>query len=78
MAAKAAEQAMSKEAAIIALRDLANQLGINLSKRKLLQAVPFIGAAAGAAVNYKFMDDVAWAARRAYQERWLAARDAQV
>jgi EcsC protein family len=75
MAAKAAEQTLSKEAAIIALRDLARQLGLNLTKRKMLQALPFLGASIGAAVNWKFMDDVAWAARRSYQERWLQDRD---
>jgi EcsC protein family len=74
MAAQAAQQAISKEAAIIALRDLARQLGVNLTKRKMLQTVPFLGAGIGAAVNWKFMDDVAWAARRAYQERWLQDR----
>jgi EcsC protein family len=74
MAAKAAEQTLSKEAAIIALRDIARQLGLNLTKRKMLQVVPFLGAGIGAAVNWKFMDDVAWAARRAYQERWLQDR----
>lgn len=75
MAAKAAEQTLSREAAIIALRDLARQLGINLTKRKMLQVVPIAGAAIGGAVNWKFMDDVAWAARRAYQERWFNARE---
>lgn len=74
MAAKAAEQTLSKEAAIIMVRDLARQLGLNLTKRKMLQVVPFLGAGIGAAVNWKFMDDVAWAARRAYQERWLQDR----
>jgi uncharacterized protein (DUF697 family) len=74
MAEKAAQQAVSQEAAIIALRDLARQLGVNLTKRKMLQAVPFLGAGIGAAVNWKFMDDIAWAARRSYQERWLQDR----
>jgi len=60
MAAKAAEQTLSKEAAIIALWDIARQLGLNLTKRKMLQVVPFLGAGIGAAVNWKFMDDVAW------------------
>jgi EcsC protein family len=67
-------RSLSKEAAIIALRDIARQLGLNLTKRKMLQVVPFLGAGIGAAVNWKFMDDVAWAARRAYQERWLQDR----
>jgi len=75
MTAKAAEQTLSKEAAIIALRDLTRQLGVNLTKRKMLQVVPFVGAAVGATVNWKFMDDIAWTARRAYQERWFSDQD---
>jgi hypothetical protein len=54
---------------------LARQLGVNLTKRKMLQAVPFVGAAVAATANWTFMDDVAWAARRSYQERWFADRE---
>jgi len=71
MGVKAAEQTIGKEAAIVALRNLGRQLGINLTKRKMLQAVPFVGAIVGAAVNGTFIDDIAWAARRAYQKRWF-------
>ncbi|WP_407697433.1 EcsC family protein [Skermanella rosea] len=74
MAEIAAEQTLSREAALIAIRTLASQLGINLTKRKALQAIPFIGAGVGAAVNGTYMRDVGWAARRAYQERWLIDR----
>lgn len=59
------------EAAIIAIRTLAKQLGINLTKRKSLQAIPIFGAGVGAAMNVSFVNDVAWAARRTFQERWL-------
>ncbi len=62
---------LSKEAGILAIKALAKQLGINLTKRKALQAVPFIGAAVGASVNGSFINDVAWAARRVFQEAWL-------
>ncbi|WDL93026.1 EcsC family protein [Bacillus sp. HNR-4] len=58
-------------AAITLIRNLAKQLGINITKRKALQAVPFIGAAVGGAVNGAFIKDVGWTARRAFQERWL-------
>jgi hypothetical protein len=54
---------------------LARKLGVNLTKRKLLQATPAVGAVVGAAVNYKFIDDVAWSARHMYQKRWLERRD---
>lgn len=72
LANKAAEHAFSREGAIIAVRALARQLGINLTKRKALQAIPVLGAMVGASVNAWYMRDVAWAARRAFQERWLA------
>lgn len=54
------------------IKNLAKQMGINLTKRKMAQLVPLIGAGLGAAMNYSFITDIAWAARRAYQQRWLA------
>lgn len=72
LANKAAEHAFSREGAIIAVRGLARQLGINLTKRKALQAIPIIGAAVGASVNAWYMRDVTTAARRSFQARWLA------
>ncbi|HQV22373.1 MAG TPA: EcsC family protein [Agitococcus sp.] len=62
---------MGKEALVFALKDLAAQLGINLTKRKALTIVPMVGAAIGAAVNASFIKDVGWAARRTFQEMWL-------
>lgn len=56
---------------IVAIKNLAKQMGVNLTKRKVAQAIPIIGAGVGAAVNVAFINDVAWAARRMYQERWL-------
>jgi hypothetical protein len=72
LANKAAEHAFSREGAIIAVRGLARQLGINLTKRKALQAIPVIGAVVGASVNAWYMRDVTTAARRSFQARWLA------
>jgi hypothetical protein len=71
MAEKTAGRQLSKEGGIIAIKNLAKQLGINITKRKAIQAVPFIGAAVGASVNGWYVKDVGWAARRAFQERWL-------
>ena len=68
---QAAFATVGKEALVVALRDLAGQLGINLTKRKALNIVPVVGAAVGAAVNASFMKDVGWAARRTFQEMWL-------
>jgi hypothetical protein len=71
MAEKAAESQLSKEAAILALKNLAKQLGINITKRKALAAIPGIGAAVGGSINGWYIKEVGWAARRAFQERWL-------
>jgi hypothetical protein len=71
LAEKAAQSQVSKEAAIIAIRNLAKQLGINLTKRRVLAAIPAIGAVIGGSVNGWYIRDVGWAARRAFQERWL-------
>jgi DNA-binding transcriptional regulator YhcF (GntR family) len=68
---KAAQNQMGREAGILSIKSLAKQLGINLTKRKALQAIPFIGAIVGASVNGWYIKEVAWAARRAFQERLL-------
>lgn len=71
MAANAAVRGFGLDAAIIAIRNLARQLGVNITRRKALQAIPLIGLGVGAAMNAQFINDVAWAARRSFQERWL-------
>jgi len=72
MAEKAAQNKWGIDAAILAIRTIAKQLGINLTKRKSLQAIPLVGSGVGAAMNLAFINDIAWAARRSFQERWLA------
>ena len=71
MAETAATNQLSKEGAIIGLRQLAKQLSINITKRKALAAIPFIGAAVGGSMNAWYIRDIGWAARRLFQERWL-------
>jgi hypothetical protein len=71
MTEKAAEQQLSKEAAVVAIRNLAKQLGVNITKRRAMAAIPMIGAAVGGSVNGWYIKEVGWAARRAFQERWL-------
>jgi len=71
MSYKAAENQFGKEMAIISLKNLAKQLGINLTKRRALAAIPAIGALVGGSVNGWYVKEVGWAARRAFQERWL-------
>ena len=71
MTEKALERQLAKEAVMISMKNLGRQLGMNITERKILQAIPVIGAVVGASVNGWFMNDVGWAARRAFQERWL-------
>lgn len=75
---KALEKAAAKgflkkplETAIFNVRKLAKKVGLNLTKRKALGVVPYIGAGVGAALNYAYLNDVSYAAIRVYQERWL-------
>jgi hypothetical protein len=72
---KAVQQQVGKEAVLLSMKNLGRQLGINITERKVLQAIPAIGAAVGGSVNAWFINDVAWAARRAFQERWLIEND---
>jgi hypothetical protein len=71
MAERAAESQLSKEAALLSIKNLAKQLGVNITKRKALASIPFIGAAVGGSVNGWYIKEVGWAARSAFQERWL-------
>lgn len=71
LAEKAAERQLSKETALLATKKLETQLGVNITKRKALVSIPFIGAAVGGSVNGWYLKEVGGAARRAFQERWL-------
>ena len=71
MAEKAAQSQLGKEAVLVMIRNLAKQIGINVTKRRALAAIPAIGAMVGGSVNGWYMKEVGWAARRAFQERWL-------
>jgi len=71
VAEKAVERQLAKEAVMIGVKNLGRQLGMNITERKILQAIPAIGAVVGASVNGWFINDVGWAARRSFQERWL-------
>lgn len=72
---KTVQQQLGKEAVLLSMKNLGRQLGINITERKVMQAIPVIGAAVGGSVNAWFINDVAWAARRAFQERWLIEND---
>jgi uncharacterized protein (DUF697 family) len=68
---KAVATRLSHEGALILGRNLAKQLGVNLTRRKALAIIPVIGAVVGGSANGWWMKEVGWAARRAFQERWL-------
>lgn len=61
----------SKEGFTAAVRNLAKQLAINLTRRKAAQTIPFVGGGVAAAMNVLFIGDVSEAARRLYQKRRL-------
>lgn len=71
MAEKAAQNKMTNEAFLITIKGLAKQLGINITKNGAKKAIPIIGGGVGAAMNVAFIQDISWAARRCFQERWL-------
>jgi len=73
MAVEANDAAFSQQAVLLGAKALAEQLGMNLARRKLAQSVPFLGAGIGATINAWFLHDVCHAARRTFQERWLRA-----
>lgn len=75
MAEKAAGQQIGGAAALIGIKSLAKQLGINITKRSALAAIPVIGAVVGASANAWFIRDVGIAAQNLYQERWLRQRN---
>jgi hypothetical protein len=52
--------------------DLVKQIGISLIRHRALAAIPVIGAIVGGSANGWYIKAVGWAARRSFQERWLA------
>lgn len=62
---------LSKEGFTAAVRNLAKQLAINLTKRKAAQTIPIVGGGVAAAMNVMFLADVSDAAIRLYQKRRL-------
>ena len=71
MSDKAVANRLSHEGALVLARNLAKQLGINLTRRKALAVIPVLGAVVGGSANGWWLKEVGWAARRAFQERWL-------
>lgn len=62
---------LGRETFAAAVRNVAKQLCINLTRRKAVQVIPVVGGGVGAAMNVMFVSDVAEAAFRLYQKRRL-------
>jgi len=45
---------------VIAIKDLAEQIGIHITKRKVLQSIPIFGAIIGGSVNSWFIKEIGW------------------
>jgi len=73
MAEKAVQNPICNETVLLTLKTLAKQLGVTLTKKKALAAIPVIGGPVGGTVNARYIRQVGWSARRAFQERWLMA-----
>ena len=65
------QESLGKETVLLLIQRLARQVGINLTKRKVLEMVPGLGALVGAAMNGNYLQDVGWTARWKFQSRWL-------
>jgi hypothetical protein len=71
LAKKAAWAELERIAAIEAMRKLAEQLGIRLTKAKLADAIPLVGGAIGGPFNAWFLAGVTKSASMIYRERFL-------
>ncbi|EAX47806.1 cation-transporting ATPase, E1-E2 family [Thermosinus carboxydivorans Nor1] len=70
LAASGANTVKEKISALYTLRTIEVMIA-RTTKRKALQAIPAIGLLIGCSANAWYIKEVGWAARRAYQERWL-------
>ena len=53
-------------------QDISRRTGAFIEhERKILQAIPAVGALVGATVNGWYIKEIGWTARRAFQVRWL-------
>ena len=73
-AKKRAWKDIEKAALVSVIREIAKTLGIRLTKAKLAQAVPIMGAAVGGGFNAYYTARVCDAAYHLYRERFLAEK----
>ncbi|MCA9545716.1 MAG: EcsC family protein [Myxococcales bacterium] len=76
LARKAAWKKLEEQALVRLLRELAQQVGVRLTKAKLAQALPAAGAVVGGAVNTWFIAQVCDSAYHLYRKRFLLAKQA--
>lgn len=71
---RAAERELAKEAAVYSISNLAQAITRRLGLAKAGATLPLLGALVGGAVNAWYLNEVATAAKVAFQLRWLRRR----
>lgn len=71
MARRVTWNQLGDDAIVKMIQKLFASMGEKLTKRKLGQAVPVLGAAIGAGLNYQFMSSTSMSAYHLYRERFL-------
>lgn len=74
VAKKVVWEELEKQVFVKIIRQIANSLGIRLTKAKLAQTIPIAGAAVGGGYNAYFTSNVCDAAYHLYRERFLAMK----
>lgn len=74
---RAAERELAKEAAVYSISNLSKAITRRLGLAKAGGTLPLLGALVGGAVNAWYLNEVATAARVAFQLRWLRRRHGQ-
>ena len=71
VAKRATWKQLQQQGLVRLMQKIAQELGIRLTKRKLMQTIPVVGAAVGGGVNYAFTHDNLEAARMMFRKRFL-------
>jgi len=74
LAKKATWAELEKVSVVELVKKVAESLGTRLTKQKLGQVVPVIGAAVGAGVNLWYVANIAEASYLLYRERFLVTK----
>ena len=68
---QASGEFIARRGIFFSMKGVAQHLGVYIGRRKLLQLAPIVGAGIGGTLNCIHLNNVAWAARRVFQEKWL-------